>query len=148
VRLRLASPRDASRRPGILHSNDAKFGAAARRTSAPMTSIDEYIAQMPQAARSPLRSVREAVSTAAPDARETISYGMPSFEQNGVTLVSFGAFKAHIGFYPGAAAIRTFAAELRDYGTAKGSVRFPLDQPMPIDIIRRIVRYKLAVMPN
>jgi uncharacterized protein YdhG (YjbR/CyaY superfamily) len=73
---------------------------------------------------------------------------MPSFEENGVTLVSFGAFKAHIGFYAGAAAIRTFAAELRDYTTAKGSVRFPLDQPMPTDLIQRIVRFKLDVVPS
>jgi uncharacterized protein YdhG (YjbR/CyaY superfamily) len=113
-----------------------------------MTSIDEYIAQMPEAVQRHLRSVREAVGTAAPGARETISYGMPSFEQNGVTLISFGAFKGHIGFYPGAAAIRTFAAELRDYTTAKGSVQFPLDQPMPTDLIQRIVRFKLALMPN
>jgi uncharacterized protein YdhG (YjbR/CyaY superfamily) len=113
-----------------------------------MTSIDEYIGQMPEAVRRPLRSVREAIHTAAPDARETIAYGMPSFEQKGVTLVSFGGFKSHIGFYPGAAAIGTFAAELRDYATAKGSVRFPLDQPMPIDVIQRIVRFKLAIMPT
>jgi uncharacterized protein YdhG (YjbR/CyaY superfamily) len=113
-----------------------------------MTSIDEYIAQMPAAVRRPLQSVRDAVRTVVPDAQEALSYGMPSFEQNGVTLVSFGAFKAHIGFYPGAAAIRTFAADLRDYTTAKGSVRFPLDQPMPVDVIQRIVRYKLGVMPN
>ena len=113
-----------------------------------MRSIDEYIAHMPEAVQRPLRSIREAVRAEAPNSRETISYGMPSFEQNGIVLVSFGAFKAHVGFYPGAVAIRTFAAELGDYTTAKGSVRFPLNRPMPIDVIQRIVRYKLSVIPN
>jgi uncharacterized protein YdhG (YjbR/CyaY superfamily) len=68
---------------------------------------------------------------------------MPAFEHHEVTLVSFGAFKAHVGFYPGAAAIRTFAPDLQGYETAKGSIRFPLARPMPVDLIRRIVRYKL-----
>jgi uncharacterized protein YdhG (YjbR/CyaY superfamily) len=108
-----------------------------------MGPIDSYIAQMPDLAQRALRKVRDAVRKAAPDATEAIAYGMPSFKHNGVTLASFGAFKSHIGFYPGAAAIRTFANELRGYETAKGSIRFPLDRPMPVDLIRSIVEFKL-----
>lgn len=109
-----------------------------------MNQIESYIAGTPSIAQRCLRSVYDAVREAAPDADEVIAYGMPTIKQNGLALVSFAAFKAHIGFYPGAAAIKKFAVDLRPYETAKGSVRFPLDKPMPIGLIQRIVHFKVA----
>jgi uncharacterized protein YdhG (YjbR/CyaY superfamily) len=108
-----------------------------------MSPIDDYIAKMPRTAQRQLRTIRDTVRAEAPDATETIAYGMPAFKHHGVTLAAFGAFKAHVGFYPGASAIQAFASELHGYETAKGSIRFPLDHPMPVDLIRRIVQYKL-----
>lgn len=89
-----------------------------------------------------LRKVRQTIEKAAPDAQETISYGIPTFVRNGKNLVSFGAFASHIGFYPGAAAIATFKKELPGYKIAKGSVQFPFDEPLPLDLIARIVKFR------
>lgn len=79
---------------------------------------------------------------AAPDAKETISYGMPAYKQNRV-LVYFAAYNKHIGFYPMPRAIEAFRNELSDFGTAKGTVRFPLDRPLPSGLIRRMVRFRI-----
>jgi uncharacterized protein YdhG (YjbR/CyaY superfamily) len=109
-------------------------------------NTDEYVAGAPERARDALQLVRGAIRAAAPDARETISYDMPAFALGDTTIVWFGAFKAHVGFYPGAAAIREFANELSGYTTAKGSVRFPLEQPMPVELIQRMVRFRVSAI--
>jgi uncharacterized protein YdhG (YjbR/CyaY superfamily) len=114
-----------------------------RATSTQPRNIDEYIAASPAAARPGLEQLRTTIRAAAPDAIEKISYGMPTFYLNG-NLVHFAAFKAHLGFYPGAAAIAAFAAELAPYGPSKGTVRFPLDAAVPLDLVDRITRYRVA----
>lgn len=102
----------------------------------------EYAAGFPPKVRKTLQSVRSTIKKAAPDAQEIISYGMPAFRQ-GTILVWFGAHAKHIGFYPKTAAMSAFKRELAAYKHAKGSVQFPLDEPMPLDLIARIVRYRV-----
>ncbi|MFN7119444.1 MAG: iron chaperone [Saprospiraceae bacterium] len=106
------------------------------------TTIDEYIATFPEDIQAILQQIRATIKAAAPHAEETISYAMPTFKQNGV-LAHFAAFKNHIGFYATPTAHDSFAKELSQYKTGKGSVQFPLDQPMPLDLIRQMVEFKL-----
>lgn len=106
-------------------------------------SIDAYIAHFPPEAQAILRTLREVIKESAPDAKEKISYQMPTFEHYG-NLVHFAAFKNHIGFYPGASGIEAFKHELTSYKWAKGSVQFPIGKPLPYELIRRIVQYRVA----
>ncbi len=106
------------------------------------TTIDEYIAGFPQDIQSKLKQMREVIRAAAPQAAEKISYQMPTFYLNG-NLVHFAAFKNHIGFYPTPDGIDTFQEELSKYKGAKGSVQFPIDEPLPLDLVRRIVEYRV-----
>jgi len=106
------------------------------------TTIDEYIADYPPDVRAILQKIRQTIREAAPDAEEAISYQLPTFKLHG-SLVHFGAFKSHIGFYPTSAGAEQFQKELSVYQGAKGSVRFPLDQPMPYALIKRIVEYRV-----
>jgi len=111
------------------------------KRSAPQT-IDEYIAGFPPAVQKILQKIRRTVRKAAPDAEETIKYQMPTFTLKG-NLVHFAAFQKHIGFYPAPTGIEEFKQELSVYEGGRGSVRFPLDQPIPFDLIRRIVRFRV-----
>ena len=108
-------------------------------------SIDEYIAAFPPEVQSILENIRSTVRNAAPDAQETISYQMPAFTLNGV-LVYFAAFKKHIGLYPPIAGDASLERAISPYAGEKGNLRFPLDQPIPYDLIERIV--KLRVKQN
>lgn len=105
-------------------------------------SIDEYIAGFPPEVQEALRQIRTTIREAAPDAGEAIRYGIPTFvlKEN---LVHFAAFKEHIGFYPTPSAIRKFEQELSRYPRAKGSVRFPIDKPMPLGLIRKMVAFRV-----
>ena len=114
---------------------------AAKRTKAP--DIESYIAAFPPAVRARLRKMRTAIRRAAPDAREKISYRIPTFALCG-NLVHFAAYEHHIGFYPGASGVKKFARRLGSYDFAKGSVQFPHDRPLPLDLIAEIVRFRLA----
>ena len=105
-------------------------------------TVDEYIASFPQKVQVVLQQVREAIHEAAPLAQEIISYGMPAFKQNRI-LVWFAAFKNHIGFFPKVSAVNSFKARLSGYKTSKGTIQFPLDRPMPIPLIKEIVRFRL-----
>ncbi len=105
-------------------------------------SIDEYIAGFPEEVQAILQQVRMTIKKAAPDAEETIKYRMPTFLFHG-NLVYFAGFKNHIGFYPIPTGIEKFKKELSKYKTAKGSVQFPLDKPMPLGLIRRIVKFRV-----
>ena len=107
------------------------------------SSIDAYIATFPKEIQQILEALRATIRAAAPDAAETISYQMPTFAQNG-NLVHFAAFKNHIGFYPTPSGIEAFRPELSVYAGAKGSVQFPIDQPLPMELISRIVRFRVA----
>lgn len=105
-------------------------------------SIDAYIAGFPNAIQQKLQEMRAVIKKAAPGAQETIKYAMPTFTLNG-NLVHFAAFKNHIGFYPTPSGIEAFEKELAMYKGAKGSVQFPLSQPLPLDLVARIVAYRV-----
>jgi uncharacterized protein YdhG (YjbR/CyaY superfamily) len=109
--------------------------------TAPKT-IDEYIAGFPDEVREILRKIRLTIREAAPDAQETISYQIPTFKLNG-NLVSFAAYKKHIGLYPAPVGDEKFNRELSAYRAEKSTVRFPLDRPVPYDLIRRIVELRV-----
>ena len=105
-------------------------------------NIDRYIAGFPKDVQEILQSIRMAIRKAAPGAEETISYRMPAFKLKG-PLVYFAAHKAHIGFYPLTTAISKFKKELSVYEGGKGSVRFPLDKPIPYTLISKIVKFRV-----
>jgi uncharacterized protein YdhG (YjbR/CyaY superfamily) len=111
--------------------------------SANPDSIDAYISTFPSDIQTILEQVRAVIQKTAPDAEEKISYGMPTYTLNNVNLVHFAAFKSHIGFYPTPVGMDTFKNDLAGYKTGKGSVQFPLDQPMPFDLIKRIVEFRI-----
>ena len=107
-------------------------------------SIGEYISEFPPETQKLLEEVRATIKAAAPDATETISYAIPTFDLNGHHLVFFAGYEKHIGFYPVTGAVKyAFESDLKPYKQGKGSVQFPLDQPMPTDLIRRIVEFKV-----
>lgn len=112
-------------------------------SKATFQTIDEYIATFPEDIQRILQELRATIRAAAPEATERISYQMPTFYWLG-NLVHFAAFKNHIGFYPVPSGIEAFAQELAVYKQGKGSVQFPIDQPLPLDLITRIVKFRLA----
>jgi uncharacterized protein YdhG (YjbR/CyaY superfamily) len=105
-------------------------------------SVDEYIAAYPKKVQVILRKVRKIVNEVAPEAEEMISYGIISFRLKGY-LVHFAAYKNHIGFYPTSSGIRAFKREISGYKHATGSVQFPLDKPMPYNLMRKIVKFRV-----
>ena len=104
-------------------------------------NIDEYIAGFPENIQAILQNLRRVIHEAAPEAQETISYSMPAFKQNGI-LVYFAAFKDHIGFFPTSSGVSAFSKELAPYDTSKGTIRFPLDEPIPVNLIKKIVKFR------
>ena len=106
-------------------------------------TIDEYIASFPEDTQKILMEIRNTIKAAAPDAEEKISYQMPTFYLNG-NLIHFAAFKSHIGIYPTPSGTEAFKRELSKYQGAKGSVRLPIDEPMPLKLIARIVKFRVA----
>jgi uncharacterized protein YdhG (YjbR/CyaY superfamily) len=106
-------------------------------------NIDEYILEFPPEIQKILQEIRATIRAAAPQATEAISYQMPTFKLHG-NLVHFAAFKSHIGFYPVPSGIEAFKEELSQYKGAKGSVQFPLGKPMPLDLISRIVKFRVT----
>ena len=105
-------------------------------------TIDEYISSFPKNIQNILEEVRLTIRRAAPDAIEAISYSIPTFKLNG-NLVHFAAFKNHLGFYPTPSGIEEFEKELSVYKQGKGSVQFPIDKPMPLRLISKIVKYRI-----
>lgn len=103
------------------------------------SNVDEYIAQAPAHVRDLLRLMRKTIKKVAPGAKEKIAYGIPTFTFHG-NLVHFAGFEHHIGFYPGSAPVKQFAHELENYATSKGTIRFPLDKPLPLPLIERITQ--------
>lgn len=104
--------------------------------------MDEYIAQFPKNVRDILEELRKVIHETAPGAEEAMRYGIPTFRFRG-NLVHFAAFKNHIGFYPAPSAINAFTEELSKYKLSKGTVQFPIDEPLPFALVREIVRYRL-----
>jgi uncharacterized protein YdhG (YjbR/CyaY superfamily) len=106
-------------------------------------SIDEYIATFPEDIQAILQLLRATIRAAAPDAEERISYQMPTFALNG-NLVHFAVLKNHIGFYPTPSGIDAFPQELAKYRSTKGAVQFPINQPLPLDVISKVVTFRVA----
>jgi uncharacterized protein YdhG (YjbR/CyaY superfamily) len=106
-------------------------------------TIDEYIADFPAEVQKIMQEIRTVIKKVAPTAEESISYAIPTFKLNGVYLVYFAGFKNHIGFYPAPVGMEAFKEEFSIYKTGKGSVQFPLNKPMPFDLITRIVEFRL-----
>ncbi len=105
----------------------------------PFTTIDEYISPFPEKIQAVLEKVRQAIQKAAPEAAETISYGIPTFNLNGKHLVFFAGWKQHISLYPIPAGDEAFQQELAHYKRAKGTIQFPIDKPIPYDFVEKIV---------
>jgi uncharacterized protein YdhG (YjbR/CyaY superfamily) len=106
-------------------------------------TIDEYIAGFPSETQKVLRELRALIRASAPDATETISYAIPTFDLNGHHLVHYAGYAKHIGFYPVPSGVEAFKEDLKAYKGGKGSVQFPLSRPMPMDLIRRIVEFRV-----
>jgi uncharacterized protein YdhG (YjbR/CyaY superfamily) len=107
------------------------------------TSIDDYIESFPEPVRKKLTALRRTIRQGAPQAQERISYQMPAFHQNG-NLVYFAAHAKHIGFYPTSSGIAEFEDELARYKHSKGAVQFPLEEPLPLGLIKRIVEFRVS----
>ena len=117
--------------------------SAAKGNGAPKT-VDEYLAGVPEPARSALNKIRAAIRSAVPpQATETISYRIPAFSYNGV-LVWFAAFSNHCSLFPTAAVIEAFKKELKGFSTSKGTIHFPMDKPLPIALIKKMVKARVA----
>jgi uncharacterized protein YdhG (YjbR/CyaY superfamily) len=105
-------------------------------------SIDEYIGTFPDDIQSRLDSMRQIIKSVIPGAIETISYQIPTFKINNKNIVHFSAYKKHIGLYPGSSAIEHFKEELSQYKWSKGTVQFPLDNPIPSELVKKIVIFR------
>jgi uncharacterized protein YdhG (YjbR/CyaY superfamily) len=116
-----------------------------KKESNSLQTVDNYIASFPAEVQAILQQIRSIIREIVPDAEEVISYQMPTYRLGG-NLVHFAAFKNHIGFYPTPTGIEAFQAELTPYQHAKGSIRFPLDQPIPYALIRKIVTFRVNEM--
>jgi uncharacterized protein YdhG (YjbR/CyaY superfamily) len=121
----------ASRRP----TRDSKVPAA--------EGVDAYIASHPPKVQTRLQQLRATIARLAPAASETISYGIPTFKLHG-NLVHYAGYAHHVGFYPGGAGIAAFQKEIAGYKNAKGSVQFPHDRPLPLALVKKIVKYRVA----
>lgn len=108
-----------------------------------ISPIDEYISQFPKEIHSILERLRKTIKESAPNTEETISYRMPTFDMNGKHLVHFAVFKNHIGFFPTPSAIIAFKNELSEYNTSKGTIQFPIDKPIPFNLIKKIVIFRV-----
>lgn len=128
-------------------ANSRASGSAAKRTAAPKNT-DEYLARVPQPARSTLEKVRAAIRAAVPpEATEAISYGMPAFKYKG-TLVWFAAFRDHCSLFPTASVIESFKKELKGFRTSKGTIHFPVDKPLSAALVKKLVKARIAAIEH
>ena len=114
-----------------------------KKSKKQFTTIDEYIASFPEEIQETLENIRQTIRSSAPNAAEAITYQIPTFKQNGI-LVHFAAFKNHIGFYPTPSGIEKYKKALSMYKTSKGAIQFPLNKPMPLDLIAKIVKFRVC----
>jgi uncharacterized protein YdhG (YjbR/CyaY superfamily) len=115
-----------------------------KSTTAKSRTIDEFLACLDDDKRAALEKLRRAIQAAAPGAEECINYGVPAFRLDGKMLVAFGAGARHCAFYPGAFPIATHQTALKGYDTSKGTIRFPADHPLPVTLVRKLVKAQLA----
>ena len=106
-------------------------------------SIDDYIAGFPPETRQALEEMRALIRASAPDAAETISYAIPTFDLHGRHLLHFAGYAKHVGLYPVPSGVEAFEEELKPFASGKASARFPTDRPLPVDLIRRIVEFRV-----
>jgi uncharacterized protein YdhG (YjbR/CyaY superfamily) len=115
-----------------------------KKDSAVPKNTDEYIAKIPEPARTTLKKVRAVIRSVVPrGTTEIISYGMPAFKHNGV-LVWFAAFSKHCSLFPGSSVLRAFQDELKGYATSKGTIQFPVDKPLPAALVKKLVKARIA----
>ncbi len=115
------------------------------RRTRPVETVDDYLARLPDDQRQALQRIRRAVLAAAPGAVECISYQLPAFRLDGKVLVLFGATRNHCAFYPGSGtAVEAHRRELRAFKTSKGAIRFQPDEPLPVSLVRKLVKYRIA----
>ncbi len=126
---------------------DGKYFREERITMSPdmknVHTIDEYIKTYPKETQVVLEQLRQTIQKAAPEAKESIAYGIPTFKLHG-NLVHFGGYKNHIGFYPAPSGIEEFKKELSVYQTGKGTLAFPIDKPLPLDLVTRVVKFRVS----
>ena len=125
--------------------NEGLVHKMANRSTA--NSIDEYIAGFPPETQKVLEELRALIKASAPDTTETMSYAIPTFDLKGKHLVHFAGYERHVGLYPAPSGLEAFKEDLRPYKSGKGSVQFPLGQPLPTDLIRRIVEFRVQRTP-
>ena len=113
------------------------------KASAPVETVDDYLAALPDEARTTLEKIRKSIRAAAPKATEGISYQMPMYKHHGM-LIGFAAFKNHCSIFPGPGAIERHKTELKGYETSRGTVRFPIGKPLPATLVKAIVRERVA----
>jgi uncharacterized protein YdhG (YjbR/CyaY superfamily) len=113
------------------------------QTTTKFKTVEEYLSSLPESSKEILQGLREAIKRVAPQAEEMISYNIPAFKFHGM-LVFYAAYKTHIGFYPTHSPIRLFKKELEKYELSKGTVKFPLDKPLPLGLIKKIVKFKMS----
>lgn len=129
----------------MTRAHPAGISTTVKASVSPPADIDAYIAGFPAEVRTRLKDLRGTIRRAAPTATERLAYGVPTFYLNG-NLVHFAAFDRHVGFYPTPSAIAAFRKPLAKYKTAKGSVQFPHDEPLPLDLVAEIVKFRVAEM--
>jgi uncharacterized protein YdhG (YjbR/CyaY superfamily) len=105
------------------------------------SNIDEYIANYPENVQKILQKIRETILEVTPEAKEKIGYGIPTFTLNGKNLIHFGGYEKFVSLYPGAAAAEEFKEKTKNYKTSKGTIQFPIDQPIPYDLIKEITQF-------
>jgi uncharacterized protein YdhG (YjbR/CyaY superfamily) len=110
-----------------------------------VTDVDSYISSFPTTTQKALKQMRATIKKAAPKAEETISYQIPAYKYNGQILVYFAGYDHHIGFYPTASGIENFKSEFANYKSSKGAVQFPIDAPLPLDLVTRIVQFRIKL---
>jgi uncharacterized protein YdhG (YjbR/CyaY superfamily) len=115
---------------------------------APAATVDEHLAALPAARRAWMQQLRETIRAAAPDAVEVITYGMPGFKSDGSYLVSYEAFKRHYSLFAGGAVIDAFRDEVEPYVQAKSTIAFPIGMPVPVELVTKIIRYRLAAIAD
>lgn len=113
--------------------------------SAPAKDVMEYLAQVPAESRAVLEKLRQTIKSTVPEAVEVISYQIPTFKYQGRMLVSYAAFQEHCSFFPGAGPIETHRNELKSYKTSKGTIRFPVDRPLPASLVKKLVKTRIRL---
>jgi uncharacterized protein YdhG (YjbR/CyaY superfamily) len=131
----------------VLLERPSQHAKLKTNTAKPQT-IAEYLAPLSSEKRATLQKLRKAIKSAAPNVEECISYGIPAFRLDGKLLLAFGAATKHCAFYAGAAPNRAHRAELKAYSTAKGTIRFQPDEPLPTALVRKLVRFRVAERPG